>query len=90
MPSACATCICMPCKCWGKVNPLQTTCWDALACARQVWSFIVEREVEAPERFQAIQSYRATMAVLRHQRIFIKQLFDSGVVEDSERDELSR
>lgn len=60
----------------------------ALADFGQVWSFIVEREVEAPERFQAIQSYRATMAVLRQQRLFVHQLFDSGVVEDQERDEL--
>lgn len=59
-------------------------------CCCQVWSFIVEREVEAPERFQAIQSYRASMAVLRQQRLFIKQLFESGVVEDAERDELNR
>ena len=50
----------------------------------------MEREVEAPERFQAIQSYRATMAVMRQQRLFVKQLFDSGVVEDTERDELNR
>ncbi|KAK9785975.1 hypothetical protein WJX73_007453 [Symbiochloris irregularis] len=57
---------------------------------QQVWGFIVEREVEAPSRFQAIQSYRATMAVLRQQQQFIKQLFDSGVVEETERDELAR
>ena len=54
----------------------------------QVWRFILEREVEAPERFQAIQSYRATMAVLRQQANFVKQLFDTGVVDDLERDEL--
>ncbi len=54
----------------------------------QVWRFILEREVEAPERFQAIQSYRATMAVLRQQTNFVHQLFDSGVVDDIERDEL--
>ena len=53
-----------------------------------VWRFILEREVEAPERFQAIQSYRATMAVLRKQANFVAQLFDSGVVDDVERDEL--
>ena len=50
----------------------------------QVWRFILEREVEAPERFQAIQSYRATMAVLRQQALFVKQLFDTGVVDDLE------
>jgi len=39
--------------------------------------------VEAPERFQAIQSYRATMAVLRHQANFVKQLFDSSATSCS-------
>jgi hypothetical protein len=56
----------------------------------QVWRFILEREVEAPERFQAIQSYRATMAVLRQQAVFIEQLFETGVVDEMERDELLR
>lgn len=37
---------------------------------------------------QAIQSYRATMAVLRQQAMFVQQLFDTGVVEDMEREEL--
>ena len=54
----------------------------------QVWNFIIEREVEAPERFQAIQSYRATMAVLRQQRTFIKSLLHAGVIEDLEHNQL--
>ena len=53
-----------------------------------MWNFIIEREVEAPERFQAIQSYRATMAVLRQQRTFIKSLLHAGVIEDLEHDQL--
>ena len=57
-------------------------------CAMQVWRFILEREVEAPERFQAIQSYRATMAVLRQQAMFVEQLFDTGVVDEMEKEEL--
>ena len=54
----------------------------------QVWNFIIEREVEAPERFQAIQSYRATMAVLRQQRTFIHSLLNAGVIEEMEHDQL--
>ncbi|CAL5219904.1 g1831 [Coccomyxa viridis] len=54
----------------------------------QVWRFILEREVEAPERFQAIQSYRATMAVLRQQALFVEQLFDTGVIDEMEKEEL--
>lgn len=56
----------------------------------QVWRFILDREVEAPERFQAIQTYRATTAVLKQQMAFVKNLYDSGIVDDLERDELIR
>ena len=35
--------------------------------SNQVWKFVIDREVEAPARFQAIQTYRATMAILRQQ-----------------------
>ena len=44
--------------------------------------------MEAPERFQAIQSYRATMAVLRQQAMFVEQLFDTGVIDEMEKEEL--
>ena len=40
--------------------------------------FIIDREVEAPDRFGAIQSYRAAMAVLRQQATFVGELFESG------------
>ncbi len=50
----------------------------------QVWSFIMEREIESPERFQAIQSYRAAMAVLRQQVHYIEQLRDSGMIDEAE------
>ena len=56
----------------------------------QVWKFLVEREIEAPERFRAIQTYRATMAVLRQQISFLHQLFDSGVIDEMERDILEK
>ena len=52
---------------------------------RQVWLFLHDREAEAPERFQAIQTYRATMAVLRKQAAFVDALFEAGAVDDDER-----
>ncbi|KAK9861233.1 hypothetical protein WJX84_006249, partial [Apatococcus fuscideae] len=48
------------------------------------WHFIIDMEVEAPARFQAIQSYRATMALLRQQEIFVDTLLSSGMVEAHE------
>ncbi|PSC75198.1 Sodium hydrogen exchanger 7 [Micractinium conductrix] len=56
--------------------------------AEAVQRFIAEREVEAPETFQAIQSYRAAMAVLRRQAAFAQELFLGGAVEEGERDEV--
>ena len=55
---------------------------------RQVWLFLHDREAEAPERFQAVQTYRATMAVMRRQAAFVKAMFESGAVDADERDAL--
>lgn len=67
-----------------KFNITSCTLW------LQVWKFILDREVEAPERFQAIQTYRATTAVLKQQMAFVESMYDSGIVDDMERDELLR
>lgn len=48
----------------------------------QVWRFIIEREIEAPDRFQVIQSHRAAMAVLKQQQGFVQQLFTMGMVDE--------
>lgn len=53
-----------------------------------VTQFIVDRELEAPQRFQAIQSYRAAMAVLRQQERFVEQLFCAGVLDAAEKDHM--
>ncbi|KAK9835845.1 hypothetical protein WJX74_009233 [Apatococcus lobatus] len=52
------------------------------------WHFIIDMEVEAPARFQAIQSYRATMALLRQQILFVETLRSSGMVEEHEAKEM--
>lgn len=48
--------------------------------------FVAEREVEAPDFFQAIQSYRAAMAVLRQLSAFTRELYQGGGVDEGERD----
>lgn len=53
-----------------------------------MWRFLLNREIEAPERFRAIQTYRASMAILKRQSVFVEQLFESGVVDDAEREAL--
>jgi hypothetical protein len=47
-------------------------------------AFITEREKEVPDRFQAIQSYRSAMAVLRKQLFYINELFEIGMVDKAE------
>jgi hypothetical protein len=37
-----------------------------------VAQFLIDREIEAPERYSAVQSYRVAMAVLRQQRLFVE------------------
>lgn len=34
--------------------------------------FLIDREIEAPERYSAVQSYRVAMAVLRQQAEFVQ------------------
>lgn len=53
------------------------------------YRFIIAREIEAPDRFQAIQSYRAAMAVLRQQLLFIDELFEIGMIDLTERRAMS-
>lgn len=54
--------------------------------SQQVWKFIVNREIEAPARFHAIQTYRAIMAILRQQQHFVSQLYSSGMVDEAEQE----
>ncbi len=54
--------------------------------SKKAWQFIVDREVEAPERFQAIQSYRAAMAVMHQQVGFVGELYQSGMIDEAERE----
>ena len=46
--------------------------------------FVVDREIEAPAHFQAIQTYRAAMAVLRRQQSFVSDMFSAGVIDEGE------
>ncbi|DBA77107.1 hypothetical protein WJX77_005031 [Trebouxia sp. C0004] len=56
--------------------------------SKKVWKFIIDREIEAPARFQAIQSYRAAMAIMRQQANFVEQLYSSGMVDEQEQEQL--
>lgn len=50
----------------------------------QAWAFIIAREVEAPQRFQAIQSHRAAQAILHQQTQYVTHLLDTAVVDEED------
>lgn len=52
--------------------------------------FIVDREIEAPDTFRAIQSYRAAISVLKHLQEFISSLLAAGIVNEHEREDLMK
>ncbi len=56
----------------------------------QAWAFIIAREVEAPQRFQAIQSHRAAQAILHQQTQYVSHLLDTAVVDDHDGRDLLR
>ena len=43
------------------------------------------RHLEAPDRFRAVQTYRAAMAIMAQQRQFILRMYNSGVLSDAEK-----
>ncbi len=50
----------------------------------QAWAFIIAREVEAPQRFQAIQSHRAAQAILHQQTQYVSHLLETAVVAEDD------
>jgi NhaP-type Na+/H+ or K+/H+ antiporter len=50
--------------------------------------FIMQREIEAPDRFNSIQSYRAAIAVLRRQAAFVQELYETGMLDSNEREKM--
>lgn len=65
-----------PCHLHGRSTPLSPSpnTTQVNANAEAAWAFIVDRRIEAPEKFQAIQTYRATMGLLSDQAAFIKEM----------------
>lgn len=50
----------------------------------KVWNFLIDREIEAPERFEYIQTNRAAKAILQLQKSFLKSLADRGAIDEFE------
>ncbi|GIL45384.1 hypothetical protein Vafri_2634, partial [Volvox africanus] len=50
--------------------------------------FILDRVIEAPDRFQATQSHRAALALLRQQVAFVRSMLKTGLVDGDEAEAL--
>ncbi|KAJ9505116.1 hypothetical protein QJQ45_029957, partial [Haematococcus lacustris] len=56
--------------------------------AEGAWAYIVDRRIEAPEKFQAIQTYRATVQVLSQQLAFVHEMSHGGMIEEGEEERM--
>lgn len=54
--------------------------------ADKSYDFVIDREIEAPDTFRAIQSYRAAVIVLKDMQEYVNNLLEVGVIEDIESD----
>lgn len=54
----------------------------------RVYQFIIDREIEAPAHFEAMQTYRAEMAVILRQIQYVHSIFSAGVINEVERERL--
>lgn len=52
--------------------------------ADKSYDFVIDREIEAPDTFRAIQSYRAAVIVLKDMQGYVGNLLEVGVIEDVE------
>jgi hypothetical protein len=68
-------------------TPTQAPLLHMNATARYVSTVMemVRRHLQAPDRFRAIQTYRAAMAIMAQQRQFIHRMYNSGVLSDAEK-----
>ncbi|GMH41796.1 hypothetical protein BSKO_09706 [Bryopsis sp. KO-2023] len=57
--------------------------------AELVWQFIIDREIEAPDRFQAVQTFRATKAILHQQMAYVNQLAACGLLDEAEQETMA-
>ncbi len=51
---------------------------------KKVERFLVARELEAPDRFRAIQTHRAILAVVQRQMQTVKHLHEYGMIDEVE------
>ncbi|KAG2490363.1 hypothetical protein HYH03_011165 [Edaphochlamys debaryana] len=70
-------------------GPAGATIWEEVqAQAEGVRRFILDRVIEAPDRFQATQSHRASLALLRQQVAFVRSMLKTGLVDADEAEAL--
>jgi len=58
--------------------------------AEKSHAFVIDREIEAPDTFRAIQSYRAAVIVLKDIQTYVETLLEVGILSSGESEEVNR
>ena len=58
--------------------------------AEKSHAFVIDREIEAPDTFRAIQSYRAAVIVLKDIQTYVETLLEMGILSSGESEEVNR
>lgn len=53
--------------------------------SQRSYDFIIDREIEAPDTFRAIQSYRGAIIVMKKMQDFIREIHAQGIINERER-----
>ncbi|KAG2448639.1 hypothetical protein HYH02_006526 [Chlamydomonas schloesseri] len=48
------------------------------------WAYIIERRIEAPNKFGAVQTHRAIIELLTQQQTFVRDMNAGGMIDESE------
>ena len=75
---------------WLEINHKDSILYNEVQVEKQkVYNFIIDREIEAPAHFEAMQTYRASMAVMKRQLAYIETIYDAGIISDNEKEHIS-
>lgn len=74
---------------WLEINYKDSILYSEVQNEKEkVYNFIIDREIEAPAHFEAMQTYRASMALMKRQLAYIETIYDAGIISDNEKEHI--
>ncbi len=75
---------------WLEMNHRESILYSEVQSEKtKVYKFIIDRELEAPAHFEAMQTYRASMAVIKRQLAYIESIYDAGMISENEKEHIA-